>query len=364
MSKSKTHVVQLPSSKLNPLIMPKSEKTHIFITGATGYIGGSVLSALLSHPRAKSFQITALTRSPEKVVPLNNVGVVAVVGSNQDLEKLTEHARESDVVFACADADDLQATKAILLGLKKRYDETDKVSILIHTSGTGVLIDDAAGNYATDKIYSDLDIPMIESLTKTQPHREVDIEVVAADQKGYVRTYIILPSTVYGIADTSLVKLGIQNPYSIQIPSLIKASIDRKQGGVVGKGLNLWPNLHINDTATLFTTVFDAAMRGPGEAGHGREGFYFGANGEHRVGRISEIIAELLYEMKLGKSPEPSVFTEEELQKYFGGPYLGSNSRVRAERAKLIGWNPLHTVDSLWASIKPETEVLADMQSI
>jgi hypothetical protein len=51
-------------------------------------------------------------------------------------------------------------------------------------SGTGVLIDDAAGNYATDKIYSDLDIPMIESLPKTQPHREVDIEVVAADQKG------------------------------------------------------------------------------------------------------------------------------------------------------------------------------------
>ncbi|KAG1763658.1 hypothetical protein EV702DRAFT_1157193 [Suillus placidus] len=344
MSKSKTHVVQLPSSKLNPLIMPKSEKTHIFITGATGYIGGSVLSALLAHPRANSFQITALTRSPEKVVPLDSVGVVAVVGSNQDHEKLTEHARESDVVFACADADDLEAAKAILLGLKKRYEATDK-------SGTGVLADDAAGNYATDKIYSDLDIPMIESLTKTQPHR-------------YVRTYIILPSTVYGIADTSLVKLGIQNPYSIQIPSLIKSCIDRKQGGVVGKGSNVWPNVHISDTATLFTTVFDAAIKGPGEASHGREGFYFGANGEHRVGRISEIIAELLYEMKLGKSPEPTVFTEEELQKYFGGPYLGSNSRVRAERAKLIGWNPLHTVDSLWASIKPETEALADMQNI
>ncbi|KAG2746719.1 NAD(P)-binding protein [Suillus brevipes Sb2] len=344
--------------------MPESAKTHIFITGATGYIGGSVLSALLSHPRAKSFQITALTRSPDKVALLNSVGVIAVVGSNQDLEKLTELARDSDVAIACADADDLQAAKAILLGLKQRYDKTDKLPILIHTSGTGVFIDDAAGNHITDKIYSDLDIPMIESLPKTQPHREVDIEVVAADKKGYVRTYIILPSTIYGIANTSMVKLGIQNPYSKQIPALIKASIDRKQGGVVGKGLNLWPNIHINDTATLYTTVFDAAMKGSGEAGHGREGFYIGANGEHRVGRISEIIAQLLYEMKLGKSPEPTVFTEEELRKYFGGPYIGSNSRVRAERAKLVGWNPVHTVDSLWASLKPETEAIAEMQNI
>ncbi|KAG2158554.1 uncharacterized protein EDB93DRAFT_1245782 [Suillus bovinus] len=345
--------------------MSISEKTHIFITGVTGYIGGSVLSELLSHPRAKSFQITALTRSPEKVVPLHSLGVVAVVGSNQDLGTLTEHARNSDVVFACADSDDLQAAKAILLGLKKRYDETGRVPILIHTSGTGVLIDNAAGDYATDTVYSDLDIPLIETLPKTQPHREVDIEVVAADEKGYVRTYIVLPSMIYGIANTPLVKLGIQNPYSIQIPKLIKAGIDRKQGGVVGKGLNLWPNVHINDIATLYSTIFDAAIKGPGEAGHGREGFYFGANGEHRLGRISEIVAELLFEIKLGKSPEPTVFTEDELQKYFGGPLsLGSNSRVRAERAKLIGWKPVHTVDSLWASLKPEIEAAAKIQNI
>lgn len=344
--------------------MSTYEKTPIFITGVTGYIGGSVLSALLSHPRAKSFQITVLTRSPEKVVPLNSLGVVAVVGSNQDLEKLTEYTRNSDVVFACADSDDLQAAKAILLGLKKRYDETGRVPILIHTSGTGVLTDNAAGDYATDKVYSDLDIPLIETLPKTQPHRKVDIEVVAADEKGYVRTYIVLPSTIYGIANTSLVKLGIQNPYSKQIPNLIKASIDRKQGGVVGKGLNLWPNVHISDITSLYITIFDAAIRGTGEAGHGREGFYFGENGEHRVGRISEVIAELLFEVKLGKSPEPTVFTEDELQKYFGGARnLGSNSRARADRSKLIGWKPVHTVDSLWASLKPEIEAIAEIRN-
>ncbi|KAG0697656.1 hypothetical protein DFH29DRAFT_944933 [Suillus ampliporus] len=342
--------------------MSKSTRTHIFVTGATGYIGGSVVSALLTRP--DTFQITALIRSPEKVALFNSLGVTAVVGTNSDFDVLTSLASEADVVLSCANAGDLHAARAILLGLKKRHEQTRAVPILIHTSGTGVLIDDAAGNYATDKIYSDLDIPMIESLPKTQRHREVDLEIIAADKQGYVRTYIILPSTIYGIANTPLVSLGIQNPYSKQIPALIKASLDREQGGVVGKGLNQWPNVHIDDVATLYTSVFNAAVKGPDETGHGHEGYYFGENGEHRVGEISEILAKLLYEMKLGESPEPTVFTDEELQRYFRGPRtLGTNSRARAERAKMIGWNPVHAIDSLWASLKPEIEAIVKRQN-
>ncbi|KAG2121228.1 hypothetical protein DEU56DRAFT_918304 [Suillus clintonianus] len=70
---------------------------------------------------------------------------------------------------------------------------------------------------------------MPESLPKTQPDREVDIEVVAAGRKGNVRTSVIFPSTstIYGIANTSLVRLGVQNPYSQQIPGLIETGIDR-----------------------------------------------------------------------------------------------------------------------------------------
>lgn len=51
---------------------------------------------------------------------------------------------------------------------------------------------------------------------------------------GYVKTHIILPSTIYGIVSTPLVDLGVQNPRSQQIPALVNASLDRKQGGMVG----------------------------------------------------------------------------------------------------------------------------------
>jgi hypothetical protein len=50
---------------------------------------------------------------------------------------------------------------------------------------------------------------------------------------GYVKTFIILPSTIYGIATGPLFDAGISNPHSIQIPMLIKTSLDRGVAGVI-----------------------------------------------------------------------------------------------------------------------------------
>jgi hypothetical protein len=67
--------------------------------------------------------------------------------------------------------------------------------------------------------------------------------------------YIILPSTIYGIATGKLVELGIQNPYSVQIPGLINASLDRGQGGMIGLGKNIWPNVSIEDSRCTFRKI-------------------------------------------------------------------------------------------------------------
>lgn len=72
------------------------------------------------------------------------------------------------------------------------------------------------------------------------------------DAPGYVRTYIILPSMIYGMVTGKLVELGIQNPHSLQIPAVIKSSIARGQAGMVGLGKNLWPNVHIDDSMHRF----------------------------------------------------------------------------------------------------------------
>ncbi|KAF8066913.1 hypothetical protein FPV67DRAFT_1215028 [Lyophyllum atratum] len=330
--------------------------TNILLTGATGYIGGSVLSRFLERPDIASLNITALVRSPEKAEKLKALGVNAVIGSHDDSALVEKLASEADVVISAADADHLEAARATLRGLQNRYKATGNVPILIHTSGTGVLADKAAGAYSYDTVYDDSDPDQIETLSPQQMHRDVDLEIVAADKQGYVKTYIILPSTIYGIATGKLVDHGIQNPHSIQIPALIDASLDRGQGGMVGQGKNLWPNVNIEEVADLYLVLYDSIKTNPA-TGHGREGFYFGENGEHNLYDVGKAVSEALVAIGKGKSAEPTTFTQEEINKYFGGsPYLGSNSRCRASRSRAIGWKPVKTTADMMASIKAEVE--------
>ncbi|OCH93024.1 NAD(P)-binding protein [Obba rivulosa] len=339
-----------------------SGKTSIFLLGATGYVGGQILTRLLAHPRTSTFEITVLVRSQEKAKLLESkFDVKAVVGHHGELGKLEQFASQAHVVFSCSDSDDLPMIKAILSGLKNRHATFGDLPIFIHTSGTGVLTDDARGMYATDTIYSDMNVAQIESLPPTALHRNVDLEIVSADQQGYGRAYIILPSTIYGLAKGPLVEAGISNPHSMQIPYIVKASIDRKQAGMVGAGKPIWPNVHIDDVADLYIVLFDAIMTRPDAVAHGREGYYFAENGEHTWYDISKAVGRALVELGVSETDEPTTLSREELIKYFGseamGNYGGTNSRCRADRGRSIGWKPKYTTADMLASIKSEVEI-------
>lgn len=113
--------------------------TTIFLTGATGYIGGAVLALLLEAPNDKLYKIAALVRSHQKAPLLEALGVRPVLGSLADLELLEKEARENDATIHTANADDLPAIQAILKGLIAGGESGGKKKVLIHTSGTGVL---------------------------------------------------------------------------------------------------------------------------------------------------------------------------------------------------------------------------------
>ncbi|KAJ7785350.1 NAD(P)-binding protein [Mycena maculata] len=332
-------------------------KTNFFLTGATGYIGGSVLTRFLAHPHADSFQFTVLVRDPKKAEKFEELGVQAVVGSHQDAALVERLASQADVVIATADCDDLGAAKATLEGLRKRH-TLGVVPIFINTSGTGVLSDDAKGMYAGTIVYDDSDANQIETLAPTQRHRDVDLAITAADTEGYIKSYIILPSTIYGLATGPLVDKGIQNPHSKQIPDLVSAALDRGRAGMVGEGKNLWPNVEIHELADLYIKLYDAIVE-DADTGHGRNGFYFGMSGEHSLYDVGKSIGEALVALEKSDVAEPTTFTQAELDKYLGGSsYFGSNSRCRATRSLSIGWQPTKTTSDMLASIRPEMDAL------
>ena len=80
-------------------------------------------------------------------------------------------------------------------------------------------------------------------------HRTVDLAIQEADAEGYVSTYIVLPSTIYGLSENMFAKAKLANPQSQQMPLAIRIAIDRGIPATIGKGANLWPNVHIHDCA-------------------------------------------------------------------------------------------------------------------
>ena len=163
-----------------------------------------------------------------------------------------------------------------------------------------------------------------------QARRDLDLLVTGAAAAS-VRTAVICPSLIYGIGK------GL-NPNSVQIPFL--ATNARAHGAVqlVGAGLNVWSNVHIDDLAELYLLVLSKAPAGS---------FYFAENGEASFSEMGTAIAE-----RLGLSRVESLPPESAAQQWGESKAyltLGSNSRVRATRARReLGWAPRHASVIEW----------------
>jgi len=93
--------------------------------------------------------------------------------------------------------------------------------------------------FASDKIWDDANADDLEMLPNNAPHRDVDLAIIESDREGFIQAYLVAPSTIYGFATGKLVTAGIANNRSIQIPSLIRAALDRHRAGMIGEGRNI-----------------------------------------------------------------------------------------------------------------------------
>ncbi len=282
----------------------------IFMTGAGGYIGGSVATGLL----AAGHSIRGLTRAAATADRLKAAGIEPVVGALDDAALLAGEARQADAVINAASADHAGALRALLDGLERSG------KMLIHTSGSSVIGDDARGDRASDLIF-DEDTPLVVHPSK-QARRDLDLLVLRAAERG-VRGSVICPSLIYGTGR------GL-NPNSVQVPFLVANALQRGVVQVVGEGRNLWSNVHIDDVVDLYALVLAKAPAGT---------FCFAENGEASFRAIGEAIATRLGLAVQPLSADVAARQWGESKAYFT---LGSNSRVRSRRARALGWQPRH----------------------
>jgi nucleoside-diphosphate-sugar epimerase len=282
-----------------------------FVTGVTGYIGGSVARRLARDGLA----VVGVVRDAAAAARVEATGVRPVIGGLDDRELLTRLAREADVVVNAADSDHRGAVEALIDGLRG----TGKV--LVHTSGSSIVADHGTGDYS-ERVFED-DTPFTP-IPQKAARVAIDRLVRDAAAAG-VRSVVVCPTMIYGRGH------GTKRD-SIQVPTLIRASQQRGAGVYIGAGRNVWSNVHIDDLVDLYALVIaDAA---PGS-------FFFAENGEAALRDVAGAIAEMLGFP--GRTISwPLAEAAAELGEEAASLGLASNSRVRATAARRLGWRPRH----------------------
>lgn len=281
----------------------------VFVTGAGGYIGGSVAARLL---RA-GHRLRALARTEAAAAQLHRFGAEPVLGTLDDRELLATEARRADAVVNAANSDHRPAVEALIEGL------AGSGKPLLHTSGTSIVADDARGE-RSERVF-DEDTPF-EPVAEKAARVAIDRLVLDAAGDG-VRSVVLCNSLIYGKG------LGLQ-PDSIQIPTLAREARQRGVARHVGRGLNIWSTVHVEDMAELYRLALEHAAPGT---------FLFVENGEASFRDMTAAIAAALG--VAGPEPWPIEEAIADLGDQRARFTFGSNSRVRAKRARAeLGWAP------------------------
>jgi len=228
---------------------------HVFVTGATGYIGSAITRDLIDA----GHHVTGLARSDAAAAALTAAGAQPHRGALDDAGSLASAAAASDGVihtafrnigpdtdFAAACAADLRAVEilgAALAGTGKP---------LVITSGTALL---PPGRLATE---ADAAVPgapraASEEAALSFAERRVRVSVVR-----------LAPSVHSGEAD----KNGF-------VPTLIQFARAKGISAYVGDGSNRWSAVHQLDAARLFRLALESAPAGARLHGAAEEGVPF-----------------------------------------------------------------------------------------
>ncbi|MDQ1588948.1 MAG: hypothetical protein QOJ77_2113 [Microbacteriaceae bacterium] len=270
----------------------------ILLTGATGFIGSSVLKHLLSEGHT----VTALVRDDAKARIVAAAGATPLVGDALDAELVTRAARESEGVIHTADLgpDDDAFVTAVFKGL------ADSGKAYVHTGGIWTYGDNSAITEDSAGIAAGLTgwrLPIEERVRKATG----------------IRTVLVQPGIVYG--------------YGRGLPNLVVNAPRDADGALqlMGDGDQHWATVHVDDLAALYVLAYENAAAGS---------VYAGASGQNPTVREMGEAAAKAASIASGVVPETVAATRARLGDAFADALI-LNQKATGSRAKIdLGWEP------------------------
>src|SRR5262245_61896780 len=285
---------------------------RIFLTGATGYIGGAVLDALVRG----GHDVTALVRDNAKAARVASRGARPVVGNIGATESYRAAADAQDgyihTAFDAAPgrgpAIERIALETIVAAARRPRtagSSTPPTRFIIYTSGGSVLgrtPEPATENAPVNPI----------SHVSWRPEHEDYILAAGADR---LRTIVIRPGVVYG---------GCAG----QVGEMLKAASNGLVR-VIGDGNNHWPLIYDRDLADLYVRL----------AGREDASGVYHANDEGEQ-RVNDIVSAISPHVPLPPDVRHVPIDEARAKMGSYAEALSLDQLIRSPRARALGWAP------------------------
>ncbi|KAI1010769.1 hypothetical protein LB503_005009 [Fusarium chuoi] len=324
---------------------------NILITGAAGYIGGSIVSDLLSkHPEITKDQIVAAVRTDEQAKALSTLGVNVLKLDLSDeqavIDEISSH--KTSVIVHAANSINPGLALSLINALAKQKEVAGKPTYFIHTSGLSAFYansgwprsvnKDTYAVFKTEKEFAD-----------SYPVRKTDVMVIEHAQAQGVTPFVVVPSIVYERGT------GSWNQLSVMIPGLTRASL--KLGKVY----------KFDENIGLYCRIIHAVLNTE-EIPSGKEGYFFAVAHDTDMWEFQDHLAAAMKARGLVTSDKPEVYPNNEfaadaidVPDEFLEALCKSGGHFTATRPRSIGWKPEWDRERFLKNVDAEIEDVLEL---
>ncbi|KAJ4390968.1 hypothetical protein N0V93_004567 [Gnomoniopsis smithogilvyi] len=346
---------------------------RILVTGASGYLGGTLLARWGEARLASYDKLFALVRTDAQaqavkqygVEPLNfDVKDEAVIHRTLVDEKIT-------IVYYLIDALSGEAQTYFIKALAEVQRITGMDVHFLHTSGAKIFSSHAGAPTSQPLLDTD---PTLYSIQKAQkaPFSLLQTAVnanctVTEEGENYgVRTYIFAPCIVYGKGE------GFGNPISIQTVAIVKAAQAMRRVYKVDEGKPTWPVCHVLDNITLYIELLRKILKGE-DPGHGRNGYFLASSGSIAWDDLYTAMAASLANRNIIGDDSVVPATSQILQQMgealqcpaeFVPVQIGGSCTFTAEHGKTLGWKPQFSAQHIIETADEEVQHILKHSSL